>query len=128
MDHPANDNQPDGPAPLTFRDKVYLYYRDTKVLPGAAELLATHYFSALRRSDTFDPNHAPTLPGCEKFGSERSPREIVTMHAHSTHSPLKAKMRRSMIEAGIAAAEREILSVSQDVFGWPHKRPSFHRC
>ncbi|MCZ7860700.1 hypothetical protein O9X98_04720 [Agrobacterium salinitolerans] len=125
MDVPANDNQPGGHPVLTFRDKVYLYYRDTKLLPGSAELLATHYVSALRRAESFEADQGPILPGCDEFGAEPSPREIVTAHAHSMLSRLKVKMRQAMIEAGVAAAELEIRSPDHDGYG---RRYKLHRC
>lgn len=125
MDVPANDNPPDGHDVLTFRDKVFLYYRETNLLPGSAELIATYYVSALRRADAFDADRGPILPGCDKFGPEPSPREIVTAHAHSMLSQPEASMRQATIEDGIAAAELEIRSPHHDAYGRPYE---FRRC
>ncbi|MCV9964568.1 hypothetical protein OIU34_22010 [Pararhizobium sp. BT-229] len=124
MQAAANDNETHGYAPPSFRDKVFLFYRDTKVLPGSADLLATHYVSALRRRETFDPDCGPIMPGCDAFGPEPSPREIVAAHVRN-HPESKKWCFPEVVEAGIAAARHEMLTPACDVFGGRYKRVSY---
>lgn len=124
MQAAANDNETHGYAPSSFRDKVFLFYRDTKVLPGSADLLATHYVSALRRGDGFDPDRGPIMPGCDAFGPEPSPREIVEVHVRNQPQS-KNWHFTEVVEAAIAAARHEISNPSYDVFGWHYKRTSY---
>ncbi|MBY3155443.1 hypothetical protein HFO56_24255 [Rhizobium laguerreae] len=119
----ATDDNPSDAA--TFRDKVFLYYQATNVLPSSVDLLATHYVSALMREDGFDADHGPVLPGCDTFGPEVSPREIIARHTRARHPAVGGDEFLEIVEAAIARAEREITNPSTDVFGRRYQSAGF---
>jgi hypothetical protein len=106
----------------TFRHKVFLYYAGKNVLPNSADFIATHYMSALVRSGTFDADNGPILPGCDKFGPEVSPREIIAAHARAIRPEVHEDELLEIVEQGLVSAEREITTPSSDVFGWRYHR------
>lgn len=106
----------------SFRHKVFLYYAGKNVLPNSADFIATHYISALVRGRTFDADNGPILPGCDEFGPEVSPRDIVAAHTRSSNPEVSNEEFLEIVEQGLASAEREITNPSIDVFGWRYQR------
>jgi hypothetical protein len=116
MSQPANDK-----LSSSFRHKVFLYYAGTNVLPCSADFIATHYISALVRGRSFDADKGPVLPGCDKFGPEASPREIIATHTRASRPEVRNEELLEIVEQGLASAEREITKPSSDVFGWRYQ-------
>lgn len=99
----TNDNHFSG-RPATFFDKVFLHYCETKVSLASAKLLATNYMSALYRMGLLDPEKGPTLPGCNRFGPEASPKSILEAYLLDRHPDLDDAEFSSQLEAGLRAA------------------------
>jgi hypothetical protein len=113
---------------LTFRYKVFLYYRDAKVLPASADLLAKHYLSAMFRAKKFDPDSGPTLSGCEEFEPEASPREIIRTFCRMHHPEIRGRELAELTDAMLALAEQEIHAPRLEVATWRYKPPMNDYC
>jgi hypothetical protein len=123
MTEPDKDHRSDN---ATFRDQVLFYYTTTKVLPCSADLIATHYMSAIVRERTFDADRGPVLAGCEKFGPEVSPRVVIETHTRAKHANLRKEEFLDAVEYGLSQAELEITSPVNDVFGRRYQPTAFH--
>ncbi|MCS4088890.1 hypothetical protein [Rhizobium sp. BK176] len=104
MTSPANDNLS---LTATFRDKVFSFYMKTKILPCSADLIATHYVSAMLRQG-FNADRGPVLPGCDRFGNEASPRDIIQAHARARLPNANQRELLAIVDDGITAAAQEI--------------------